>query len=744
MDSVNNHPGLIDTSDYPHSSSISEVDSLSDSDWLDITSGRESDDNNSVSSNSHCDEGDGLLHSRRSSISAGSSQDGDVEAWEGFVDDSADEAVPVDQIDLDVSPIQFIAAHVAEPTAIVAQDRDIVEEQRVKDALDQSMISTLSASRSSSLGAPANRSQGSPRDLRLSFPDPLTSSRDELNGPYENPSPSESTFSLSDGDHAIVPDDLRAPQIVDTGSFTTPAVPQSECTIDHFTPSPCCYLDIVLYGSSPAIKWDFIDAIVEKVAIGGGGHAIILSHKISVGYTRLLRVEGMRQREGFTSLVVSVTDRTEGSTSQPDDSSTKCSVDRPSLAVVFLPSDYTLPSSAEHDYYLPVFVRSSTAMDPFCPEDATLLAAHHVWDMLAIPIDKTLQLREIGQSRILDSEDLDQVQPSHAHHVFELISAPEVKKPAPRFADQFTSFHSVTTLALLSLILGLIVNSAFRTSAIVPTVVAPPPNQSWSLLCPVINHTAANSPSVVNSDVAIVPSSLKDFALAVFNPTAAASPKPLIIPSAPGRAPSSPKSTDCDKQIAEAARRSRDSILLPGSIPPPEPCTDPSPTTGKASSHAETSPSSLSLRIADSLSVFFDVKTVFQVVCSDLKELIDALEELVAVINRQTTLVMKRSIETAENLGDVLLYRNSRARGRAKEFKDMAEDVIAFAGVQIKGRAETARAKARALKDYYLTSAPWGRPRNSYGKAAKADKPDKLKRKKRHGKHRAGKMFRAG
>ena len=80
---------LVHPIDYPHSSGLSEADSLSDSDWLDISSSKESDDNDSVSSKaSDHDEVDYGPRSRRSSTSLGSSRDGDVEAWEGFAEDA--------------------------------------------------------------------------------------------------------------------------------------------------------------------------------------------------------------------------------------------------------------------------------------------------------------------------------------------------------------------------------------------------------------------------------------------------------------------------------------------------------------------------------------------------------------------------------------------------------------------------------------------------------------------------------
>ena len=85
MDSPLLSPLHIDPGDYPYS----EVDSLSDSDWLDISSSRESDDLDSDCSRESYAGGDGP-RSRRSSSSNGSIRDAEVDAWEGLVEDAVE------------------------------------------------------------------------------------------------------------------------------------------------------------------------------------------------------------------------------------------------------------------------------------------------------------------------------------------------------------------------------------------------------------------------------------------------------------------------------------------------------------------------------------------------------------------------------------------------------------------------------------------------------------------------------
>jgi hypothetical protein len=60
------------------------------------------------------------------------------------------------------------------------------EDQKVKDALDQSMVSTLSTSRSGSFGRSSMTSPRPRKDIRLSFPDPIASTTDDIRRSYKS------------------------------------------------------------------------------------------------------------------------------------------------------------------------------------------------------------------------------------------------------------------------------------------------------------------------------------------------------------------------------------------------------------------------------------------------------------------------------------------------------------------------------------------------------------------------------
>lgn len=291
---MNHNPSTFETLKYPPSSGMSELDSLSDSDWLDISSNRESDDNDSVISADSDHKIGSMPLSRRSSIS---SREGDVEAWEGFIDDSSDEgerntegrAVPTASMTADIED------HATDPEVTLAglAHVEIAEEQRVMEALDQSLVSTLYASRSS-----VGSTHSSLRDLRLSFPDPLTSSHDELNRSYNTVSPSEihsiptdlsedsSTDDSPDRDGTLV----NALNCEDPG-LRAIAPEESDQEVQITSADNQAEFEVVLYGSSSSDKWNFVKELVRKMATASGRtlHDVATSPGSLIQYLHLER-----------------------------------------------------------------------------------------------------------------------------------------------------------------------------------------------------------------------------------------------------------------------------------------------------------------------------------------------------------------------------------------------------------------------------------------------------------------------
>lgn len=203
----------------------------SDSDWFDIASNRESD-TESLSDSDHNEAGS-MPPSRRSSFSVGSSADGEVDSWEN----SASEVSDIDQE-------SAFRRH--------SLLTDQAEEQRVRDALDQSMISTLSASRSNSNPSTVHNSVG---DLQLSFPDPLTSSRDELIQPFEAVHTSDATQDAVD--HPAL-------DVTDVPFELPNTVPQAAEEAVHTPLPPLVHCNIYLYGAGSPCKWSFVHELLCK------------------------------------------------------------------------------------------------------------------------------------------------------------------------------------------------------------------------------------------------------------------------------------------------------------------------------------------------------------------------------------------------------------------------------------------------------------------------------------------------
>ncbi|EIW83861.1 hypothetical protein CONPUDRAFT_49856, partial [Coniophora puteana RWD-64-598 SS2] len=148
-----------------------DLDDSSDSEWLDIASGRESDTDSIFSGREIAiDHAPSRSRSRRSSISYDGSRDGDadVDGWEGFVDGAHDGEGDTTLTSASPAGVSSSEERPHFPTLEQSTSPiDEAEEQAVREGLEQSMVGTLSASASRSGSLHASR------DLRLSFPDPL-------------------------------------------------------------------------------------------------------------------------------------------------------------------------------------------------------------------------------------------------------------------------------------------------------------------------------------------------------------------------------------------------------------------------------------------------------------------------------------------------------------------------------------------------------------------------------------------
>ncbi|KAG6817340.1 hypothetical protein H0H87_009938 [Tephrocybe sp. NHM501043] len=673
---------------------MSEGDSLSDSDWLDIASNRESDDNDSVLSGDSDGEDVGMVPlSRRSSISVGSSRDGDVDAWEGLAYESGDEGAQSAEFAMTtpLSTAEMVTSPMAASHATVASTHDLIEEQRVNEALDQSMMSTLSASRSSTASAHASL-----RDLRLSFPDPLTS-QDELNRSYEDVPTSDAT--LDDIDIPTSTDDngetdsLTASLALlereeDPGPFiTTPAVTTQPVEAEKFL------FDVVLYGSSSSIKWSFAASLIEQAYLPSG---LKLAGGEAPGSDRIVRYLQFWTKNDFLPIVVPVLDRT----NNPRVAAPSCQAlaKRPSLAIVYLPS--AVRTFSDHTLYLPVLVPSS----PTESEMSRSIAISD-WNDMSIPSDRVAHLDINATNPIIDGSDEMAIRDIRAYQLLQRLLSAAKKRPTKVVSDHISPAQAVTLFALMSLIVGFAMNTTFRKSATpTPTAATPSPVSTfWGIFGPEVNQTSVIG-TTIRANTPIM-TSHKESSLSIDSPSTTS----LVI-STDSKSPAPRSSTTphvagfhCRPSTgADRIKSSKDIAVAPGPGTQVAASAEAGPSTvtvvrsGEAQVGSGPKTTALSL-VVDTLSEAIDARVAWIRKDYRVDELIESLDELARAIRRQTLRKVDNGKGKAREIRDRVQHRHERARGNAKKLKKKGEEIIYLASGEFVERTNVAKKRARDI-----------------------------------------------
>lgn len=99
-------------------------------------------------------------------------------------------------------------------------------------------------------------------------------------------------------------------------------------------------------------------------------------------------------------------------------------LDRPSLAVVFLPAPALTLRHAEHTLYLPVLAQDADPADK-------LIEAEQQWEILGVPRSKVAMLTR--GSTVLDQDDLERIKPMQLARVMRYLyssaTPSETKRP---------------------------------------------------------------------------------------------------------------------------------------------------------------------------------------------------------------------------------------------------------------------------------------------------------------------------
>ncbi|OJT11447.1 hypothetical protein TRAPUB_11999 [Trametes pubescens] len=753
--------------------SLSEVESLSDSDWLDISS--RASENDSDASDREDLESDYRPPSRRSVASTGSSREGEVQGWEGIVEDSADEALPapvavpagtLTDPNLAHLSLSFRAAALSE--SAVARHLALVdpeEEQRVKDALDQSMVSTLSSSRSNSLnGSAVHTSVVHSRDMRLSFPDPLTSPRAESLSPsYEDISvPTDTDLSPSDGDTQPPSQSQEAvaasatPPAADPGATPTPEVARAggehARARTNIHSSRIIDFYIVFYGASSENKHRVVHRLLEKLmtATGCGFSAL---PQIDVPRNIRTLVNGGRT----THYIISVIDRTDAVLHGKEEPASFAShAEKPSLAIVFLPSAVTVVP--EHTLYLPVLAQDTTEDDDDLFESSDrLLDAEHDWQVLGMPKSRTVSaFITAGKSSVVEEDDLERASPARVARAFR----PLLPWTQAWSSQNLTSRHALTIFAILSIVLGYLINGSLSSASVgrpAKPGVTILPMRAQSLPSAAVVNISAAVPGPTSTGMALVSSSLKDFALAVLSPfpvasTSSVAAKALPSPTAaavPDSAPEAgaPSECECGCGLITWPAKNKPSTDIALRPTPPSPSLAGQAFTkgglslvtpgasvkgkGKARASEDDSLYALSTRIAGALTEYIDTCINFGGAArNDVQEVVDALEELSQAIGRQTEEALEQTQVMVEEVRQTIRNRHERARERAKEIRAAGErwfSSVSEVSARVRDRVSLAKENARGLREAVVTrhnrreEARWVRKERREGRQERRD-----------------------
>jgi hypothetical protein len=668
---VNPPPSLTPTD--VHDNSLSELESISDSDWLDISA---SEDAGSIGiPESDRDEAEDRPLSRRSYSSRSSSRDGDVDIWEGLVESTDDEALEEPpEFSLGPSPLS--------QSSFSLTDGHSAEERRVEDALNQSMVSTLSTSRASSMSASGttNHPPSRARDLRLSFPDPLSGSKEDLLRSPEVLCSSPTT--------------VDAPQLLELSDDEEP--PITPFSWSPYLKLPTIEFEIYLYGTPPERKWSIVESLLEKWGAALNSEVSKRRPQFNRTSTYWLHPKGHLHRLSLGS-TVSVIDNTE----VQSESNTEPVLDRRSLAIVFLPT--YLPSLPPHTLFLPVIAAASRELADGGLDEHERQVYEQQWNIFKISKKQHLFPRA---ATIFSADEVVRLEASEVSRAFESLQ-PLRRKIVRGIKNQVATTPALTIVAILSIVLGYVVSHCM------PLPVAPATfadkNDSSAAMKPAMNlseHMATSFVTPISSAISL--SSVKEISVSI----ASAPPSSLsTIPT--NRRGSLVESEGLNDKVAVAS--SSKSLIIsqhsPSSISEVsirskalavfqqamEQTTSRTikPTSSISTQSRTEAIYSLSTRLTSSLSELFNVKALAGVLRADMKELLDALDELLQALGAQVA----SAVHATEGLRGQLRRRNQHAQQKARVLREKGERMVSSLGKRARGHVARARTQARAMKD---------------------------------------------
>jgi len=241
----------------------------------------------------------------------------------------------------------------------------------------------------------------------------------------------------------------------------------------------------------------------------------------------------------------------------------------------------------------------------------------------------------------------------------------------------------------------------------------------------------------VGTSTALATSSFKDFSLSVLSPgITSLSVKPFQVNSL--STTSHTDSLSVHTHPSSLSHSFTPSLMVPGPSPSPIVASDmpQAPSSKDMQQHAvpPTSssevkpvcsifsatkyalpdlikPNALSLRFGNELSEALDIGArIFQNTGrpdSSVKDLVEAMDSLMNSIQVQTLNVVSQSKGKARAVGEEVVLRNDKARGRAKDLKKQGERLLNSASAQFFERTQVAKQRAQVLKDALKKTQAW-------------------------------------
>jgi len=400
-------------------------------------------------------------------------------------------------------------------------------------------------------------------------------------------------------------------------------------------------------------------------------------------------------------------------------------LDKQSLAIVFLPT--YLPSLPPHTLFLPVITAASNNHAAGGLDERERQVYEQQWSIFKISKKQHLFPRA---ATLLTGDEVDRMEASEVAQAFgplqplrrkilrgiknQVATTPAltmcVISLKLRFVLSDTALYSV---AILSIVLGYVV-SRFMPLPVTPATLVKKSDSTVSLT-PALNlsdHVATSFVAPMSSAISL--SSVKEVSISIASlPPSSLSTiptnrrgssvesgrldmrhdKPINVAVAPG-SKSLVLSQHYPSSISELSIRSKALAVFQQAME--HTTSRPTKPASSISTQSRTEAVySLSTRLTSSLFEIFNVKTLAGVLRSDMKELLDALDELLQALGAQVA----SAVQATEGLRGQLRRRNQHAQRKARMLREQGERMVSSFGKRARGHVARARSQARAMKD---------------------------------------------